>query len=153
MKHETRRSLNAGFIHRCNFNPVKFHRCFSKQHSGTKTRRSFISDAIFISVDASTFPSKRAARFSFFIAENKMAIDHLLNENRITAVVPITFGLSNFYWASSILFFFFLIETNIEHVWSWISVENKFQTCRHICIEFNTKNFVPITTRLRLLLR
>lgn len=43
------------------------------------------------------FPSKRAAP-SFFIAENKIAaIDDPLNEKRITAVVPITFGLSNFY--------------------------------------------------------
>lgn len=76
--------------------------------------------------------------FFFFFLPWKIKWRSTKREEDITVVAPITFGLSNFYWAPSILFFsFFLITSNIEHVWSWISIENKFQIRRHICIEFN----------------
>lgn len=93
--------------------------------------------------------------FFFFFLPWKIKWRSTKREEDITVVAPITFGLSNFYWAPSILFFsFFLITSNIEHVWSWISIENKFQIRRHICIEFNEfKNFLLpliVTVNLRI---
>lgn len=63
MKHETRHSLNAGFIHRCNFNPVKFHRCFSKQH--WEQKQGDLSSQTQFLYPSMPFFLRNAARFFF----------------------------------------------------------------------------------------